>query len=350
MPAPPVVPRPGPASLTFVSFSQLPGWEEDNPSGAIAAFARSCATLLRRPASASIGPGGRFGRAADWRPACAALGEPESYDAASARAYFETWFQPYLLADQGRSEGLFTGYYETEVEGALSPNSEYRWPIYRRPPDSLIGLDRTQIEEGGLDGRGLELAWLNDPVDAFNLHIQGSGVMTLPDGSQQRVGYAATNGKTFVGVGRLMLQRGLIGPDQASAQGVRAWLTDNPEEAKVLMRENPRYVFFRWVETDGPGPIGAQGLPLTPGRSLAVDPAYVGYGMPLYLETTYATGHPLRRLMVAQDTGGAIKGTVRGDLFWGSGAPALELAGGMKQRGRYYLFLPRSLQVLAQVQ
>ncbi|GAB5469854.1 MAG: murein transglycosylase A [Rhodospirillales bacterium] len=349
LPPPPVIPAEGAVSLTKLDFALLPGWQEDDPSEAIVAFRRSCTIVDRRPPAATIGPGGRFGRVIDWRPACAALGEPGAYDAQSARAYFETWFEPYLLAADGRSEGLFTGYYEAEVEGALSPGGAYRWPLYGPPNAAILARapDRAAIEDGALDGRGLEIAWLNDPVDSFNLHIQGSAVMTLPDGSQQRIGYAATNGLTFVGIGRLMLQRGLIGPDQASAQGVRDWLKANPEEARELMRENPRYVFFRWIEAGGDGPIGAQGIPLTAGRSLAVDPAYLAYGLPLFLETTYATGQPLRRLMIAQDTGGAIKGPVRGDLFWGSGEPALDLAGGMKQRGRYYLFLPRTLTVQA---
>ncbi|MBC6406073.1 MAG: MltA domain-containing protein [Rhodospirillales bacterium] len=336
----------GAFGLTRVDYALLPGWPEDDPSGAIAAFRRSCAVLFRRPASAAVGPEGRYGRTIDWRPACAALGEPEAYDAPAARRYFEIWFQPYMVASRGRSEGLFTGYYEVEVKGALQPGGDYRWPLYR-PPSGAITVsgtpDRAAIEAGALKGKGLELAWLDDPVDVFDLHIQGSARMSLPDGSYRRIGYAGTNGLPYVGIGRLMLDRGHIGPDRATAQGVKAWLKDNPEEARALMQENPRYVFFRWIEGDGP--VGAQGVPLTAGRSLAVDPAFIGYGMPLFLETTHADGAPLRRLTIAQDTGAAIKGPVRGDLFWGTGAAALDLAGGMKQKGRYYLFLPRTLTV-----
>ncbi len=337
---PPVTPGPGPFSLTALDYAKLPGWYQDNPAEAIVAFRRSCERLLQRPGSAAVDKQGRFGRVADWVPACSALGEPEAYDAIAARRYFETWFQPFLLASNGRSEGLFTGYYEAEVSGALARGGDYQWPLYS-PPEGGGTPDRAAIDAGALAGRGLEIAWLDDPVDAFDLHIQGSARMTMPDGSHRRVGYAGTNGMPFVGIGRLMLDRGHIGPGEASAQGVKAWLKRNPTEARALMQENPRYVFFRWIE--GEGPIGAQGVPLTAGRSIAVDPAFLGYGMPLFLETTYATGQPLRRLMVAQDTGGAIKGPVRGDLFWGTGASALAVAGGMKQEGRYYVLLPKNM-------
>ncbi len=349
LPPPPVVPGEGPLALTHLDFAQLPGWSEDDPAGAVKAFHLSCARMAKRSRGATLGPEGRYGRVIDWWPACAALGEPEAYDSLAARTFFETWFQPYLVSAEGKSEGFFTGYYETEVRGALQPDSDHRWPLYSRPAD--LGKDayheRADIEDGALVGRGLELVWLDDPVDAFDLHIQGSGVVTLPDGSRRRIGFAAHNARSFVGIGRLMLKRGLIGPSEASAQGVRAWLKANPEAAKELMRENPRYIFFRWIEGDPGGPIGAQGVPLTPGRSMAVDPSYLAYGLPLFLESSYSTGEPLRRLMIAQDTGGAIKGPVRGDLFWGTGAAALEIAGGMKQKGRYYLFLPRTLTVAA---
>ncbi len=342
LPPPPVQPGSGPFSLTPLDFDQLPGWYSDNQAEAIVALRRSCDVLLRRPGSATVDSQGRFGRVAEWVPACQALGEPGAYDTASARHYFESWFQPFMVASNGRSEGLFTGYYEAEVRGSLRRGGAYQWPLYS-PPASTNAHDRAAIEGGALAGQGLEIAWLDDPVDAFDLHIQGSARMVLPDGSTRRIGYAGNNGKTFVGIGRLMLDRGHIGPGEATAQGVKAWLKANPEEAKALMEENPRYVFFRWV--DGDGPVGAQGVPLTAGRSMAVDPAYLGYGLPIFLESTYTTGQALNRLMVAQDTGGAIKGPVRGDLFWGTGEPALAIAGGMKQEGRYYLLLPRSIRV-----
>jgi len=347
LPPPPVPPAQGEFGLTPLTFAQLPGWHSDDPSGALTAFRRSCAVFARRPASAEVGAMGQYGNVADWLPACTALGEPGAYDAASARRYFETWFQPYLVGSRGHSEGLFTGYYETAVRGALQPGGAYRWPLYG-PPADADAYDRAAIDAGALSGKGLEIAWLDDPVDAFDLHIQGSALVTLPDGRQRRIGYAATNGMPFVGIGRLMLERGHIGSGEATAQGVKAWLKRNPDEARTLMQENPRYVFFRWLDSGADGPVGAQGVPLTAGRSLAVDPTYLAYGLPLFLESSLADGRPLNRLMVAQDTGGAIKGPVRGDLFWGTGRDALAIAGGMKQQGRYYLFLPRTLTRVAE--
>jgi membrane-bound lytic murein transglycosylase A len=202
---------------------------------------------------------------------------------------------------------------------------------------------RAEIEDGALDKDKLAFLWAKDPADVFFLHVQGSGLVTLPDGEVTRVGFEAHNGHDFVGIGRLLLDRKLIEPGHASAQGIRAWMRENPEKARQIMRENPRYIFFRPI--DGEGPIGAQGVALTPGRSLAVDTRYIPLGAPIWLDTTWPgqRDEPLRRLMVAQDVGGAIKGVVRGDFFWGPGEAALEYAGRMKQDGRYWLLLPRSV-------
>ena len=199
---------------------------------------------------------------------------------------------------------------------------------------------RAQIAEGALAERDLELIWSDDPVDVFFLHVQGSGVVELPDGGTQRVGYAANNGHDFTAIGRELIRSGALDGQSMSMQAIRDWLRAHPERADDLMRRNARYIFFR--EIHGPGPIGAQGVALTAGRSLAVDPSFLPLGAPLYLSTTYpATDEPLNRLMVAQDTGGAIKGPVRGDFFWGSGESALAQAGRMKQEGRYWLLLPK---------
>ena len=261
-----------------------------------------------------------------------------------------------------------TGYYEAELNGALFPGGAYVAPVYARPADlvtvelgefspdlkgrNLVGQvadgklrpypARNEIEAGLLGGRGLELLWADDPVDVFYLHIQGSGKVRFPDGSERRVGYAMSNGRDFTGIGRLLLDEGKIGPGEASAQGIRAWLRKNPEEGRAFMQRNARYIFFRWI--DGEGPIGAQGVALTPMRSIAVDPRYVPYGLPVFLDTTWpGEQRPLRRLMVAQDTGSAIKGPLRADFYWGSGEPALDKAGGMKQQGRFYFLLPKTV-------
>ncbi|MHA1569976.1 MAG: murein transglycosylase A, partial [Alphaproteobacteria bacterium] len=202
---------------------------------------------------------------------------------------------------------------------------------------------RARIVSGALDGALPVLLWLDDPADAFVLHIQGSGRVRLAGGGTVRVGYDGNNGHPFVSIGRKMLDRGLIEPEDASMQAIRRWLRANPAKARALLDEYPRYIFFREIE--GEGPIGAQGVALTPGRSLAVDPQFVPLGAPLWLDTSQpgSSDQPLRRLVVAQDTGGAILGAVRGDLFWGTGEAALEEAGRMKQPGQYYQLLPRAV-------
>ena len=312
-------------------------------------------------------PGKRSPGAADWRPICtAAKGIGDGGDAA-ARYFFETWFRPYLVTDGGRADGLFTGYYEPELRGAWTRHGSYRSPIYARPRDlvsvelgrfrddwrgqriagrlkdgQLVPFDsRAEIERGALGGRGLELLWVDSPVDAFFLHIQGSGRVAMEDGSVVRLGYAGHNGRAYVAIGRLLVERGEIPKAEVSMQSIRAWLAANPSEGVILMERNPSYIFFHTVA--GHGPVGAQGVVLTPGRSLAVDTKFVPLGLPLWLDTTDPRdpARPLRRLVVAQDTGTAIKGAVRGDLFWGSGAAAAGPAGRMKESGRYYLLFPK---------
>jgi len=193
-----------------------------------------------------------------------------------------------------------------------------------------------------LAGEGLELVWVDDPVDAFFLHVQGSGRVILEDGRVVRIGFAATNGLPFTAVGQVLLDEGKVAPGEASVQHIRDWLHANPQEASEVMRRNRRFTFFRLIE--GEGPIGGHGVPLTPGRSLAVDPSFMPLGAPVWLDTTQpGSAEPLQRLMVAQDIGGAIKGPVRGDFFWGYGEEALHHAGGMKETGRYFLLLPKAV-------
>ena len=354
--------------LTPVTFSELPDWRRDDAAAALPALRRSCARFERLPEDRAIGPDGLGGTAADWRGPCLALDQVQAGSDTSLRAWLETWFRPYLASDNGEESGLFTGYYEAELRGSLSRGGPYQTPLYTAPADLVKvepaemggawpeevtaarrtagGLepypDRAAIEDGALAGRGLELLWVDDPVDAFFLHVQGSGRVALPDGSAVRVGFAGANGHPFYAVGRALIDEGVLTRENVTAQAVRDWLKANPREGAEVMRRNDRYIFFRLIE--GEGPIGAAGVPLTAGRSLAVDPAFLAYGLPLWLDTTWPdSGEPLRRLMVAQDTGSAIKGPVRGDLFWGSGEPALEKAGGMKQQGRYFILLPKGV-------
>ncbi len=348
-------------ALSAVSYDDLPGWHEDAAAEALPALVRSCATLAKRAPDASVGRDGTGGVVADWQGPCAAVRRVPAGDDVAARRVLEQWFQPYRAA----GDGLFTGYYEVELDAASQPIDRFQHPIHGRPGD-LVTVDvaefvsdwkggdivgrivggklkpypqRRDIAQGALDGAAPVLLWAADPVDVLLLHIQGSGRARLEDGRWRRIGFAASNGHKFVGIGKTLLDKGKVRRDQASMPAIAAWLRAHPDEAAPLIDENPRYIFFRFI--DGDGPVGAQGVALTPGRSLAVDPAYVPLGVPIWLDTQDPDGRPLRRLMVAQDTGAAIKGPVRGDFFWGHGPQAFDMAGRMKSRGSYYLLLPR---------
>lgn len=368
--APKPPPEPPPARLTLApaGFQDLPGWAADRHAEAIPVFARSCDRLTRLPPDRALGPEGAMGKAGDWIAPCRALARVRPGDHAAARAFFEEWFRPWLAADNGNADGLFTGYYEAELRGSKVRKGLYQTPL-RRKPNDLIAVDlsefrpnlkgeriagrvvdgrlrpyedRQQIEGGALDGKGLELVWVDDPVDAFFLHIQGSGRVMLDDGTEMRVGYDGQNGHPYVAIGRELVARGAMPKEDVSMQSIRAWLEANPAQVREILWKNPSYVFFRVLE--GEGPIGAQGVALTPGRSIAVDRSWVAYGTPLWLdaEDPLDPAARLRRVMIAQDTGGAIRGPVRGDFFWGHGADAELRAGKMKSKGRYWLLLPRT--------
>lgn len=339
-PSPRSVTLPG-FSLTAVSFADLPGWRDDKQADALVALRRSCAALLAQPPERAVGTGGVAGTAGQWRVACTAAQTAKDDE---ARGYFELQFRPYRVRAADGAEGLFTGYYEPTLHGSKTRTGRYTVPIYRRPPDwdpkGGPYPDRAAIEAGALAGKKLELVWADDPIDVFFLQVQGSGRIELANGEVMRVGYAGDNGRKYVPIGRVLIERGALKPDEVSLQTIREWLRANPKQAPALMRENPRYIFFRVLDTGGP--IGAGGVALSAGRSLAVDPTFIPLGAPLWLDTTWPgpEAKPLRRLVVAQDTGSAIKGAVRGDVFWGPGPEAEWYAGHMRQPGGYFLFLP----------
>ncbi len=335
-------------TLTPVGFDRLAGWAEDDFAAVLPAFVRSCARFSTEPDAAPFGPidsGIDFGRVGDWRAVCREAAAAPAGDKAAARRVFETGFTLMAVADYGATAGLFTGYFEIGLNGSLHRHGRYQTPIYRRPPDLGSGprYSRAQIEDGALAGRGLALVWVDDPIDAFFLQIQGSGRVRLDDGRTIRLGYDGQNGLPYVPVGRLLIERGQIPRDKLTMASIRAWMRDHPKAGAVLRRDDPSYVFFR--EIKGDGPIGAERVVLTPERSLAVDRAYIPLGAPIWLdaEEQYLPSQHLRRLLIAQDTGGAIKGPVRGDLYWGSGNAAGDRAGEMDARGRYFLLLPRPL-------
>jgi membrane-bound lytic murein transglycosylase A len=363
-PAPTVSDR---LALQPAAFADLPGWSEDRMAEALPALKRSCVHLQRAPAEKDLGLAGRV---ADWLPICTAAAALAPDDDAAVRAFIERFFQPLAAANQDRPQGLFTGYFEILLHGSRQPGGRNTVPLYRRPPDLVmadLGLfrddlkgtriagrvvegqlkpyeTRAEIDRGALKGKGLELFWVDDPIDAFFLEIQGSGRVKLDDGSMAMVGYAAQNGHPYVPIGRKLLERGALERGSVSMQAIRRWLAANPAEAPAVMEENPSVVFFH--EIKGEGPLGAEGVVLTPGRSLAVDHRFIPYDVPLWLDTTEPgttdqAARPFRRLMLAQDTGGAIRGPVRGDVFWGFGPEAAEAAGHMKQSGRWWLLLPK---------
>lgn len=352
------------------SFASLAGWDDDDQSAALEAFRLSCERLLTLPEERSLGGRGMAGTVADWRPACQAVDDVRTADRDAARAYFQTWFRPVAVSNDADDIGLFTGYYTPVLQGSLERSEAFSVPIYPLPADYLrvdlgkfradlagqriVGhikngqfapaQTRAEIDAGALDGTAKPILWLADPIEAFFMHIQGSGRIRLDDGSVVDVGVAGTNGHTYVSIGRRLLARGALEEGKVSAQAIQAWMRDNPDEAQPLMQENPRYVFFGILDT---GPLGAQGVTLTAQRSLAVDTRWIALGVPVWLDTriadTAVAPDRIRRLMVAQDTGGAITGIVRGDVYWGAGDDAGEVAGRMNVAGRYHVLLPRTL-------
>jgi len=360
-------------------FQNLPGWTADKHAEALPALLESCRRMAALGPQASLGGANgapelaRGANAGAWAPICEAAVHVPPNDDTAARLLFEKYLEPHALSPGPDGRALFTGYYEPVSEGARQRGGKYQTPIHRRPgnlvqaatgpdprgrrvgqrsraapakaPRSVPVPDRAAIVAGALGGRGLELAWLADPVDAFFLQIQGSGRIALPDGEIMRVGYAGTNGRPYIAIGKVLIDRGEVSREDMSMQAIRNWLGQHPDEADRLMNMNPSYVFFREV-TDVPpeaGARGAFGVPLTPGRSLAVDRAFIPMGVPMYIATTDPVDNkPYRRLLLAQDTGGAIKGAVRADIFYGWGPEAETKAGLMKGSGQAWVLLPRA--------
>jgi membrane-bound lytic murein transglycosylase A len=336
-------PTPAVLSEKPADFNQLVGWSDDNVSGAIPAFLKSCAAFLARGDGDPLDPrvkSGDFGTAGEWREVCAGAARLSGTDTA-AKAFFEANFTPLLVGSRGDDDGLFTGYFEVELNGSRRSGGKYRTPIYRRPADPKA-YSHAEIARGVLAGKNLELVWVDDPIAAYFLQIQGSGVVRLPDGSAVRIGYDGGNGRPYVAIGRLLVERGEIPLKDLTMASLRDWIGAHGDAGVALTLENPNYVFFK--EIAGDGPLGSEGVVLTARRSLAVDRDFIPLGVPLWLDARQRfTGGAERRLVIAQDTGGAIKGPVRGDLFWGSGEAASAGAGMMNAAGRYYLLLPKAV-------
>jgi peptidoglycan lytic transglycosylase A len=342
------------------NWSQLPGWSNDRVQEAWQAFLSSCRTM-------------RFKQ--EWAASCSAAQTVVGGSALSIRAYFEQNFEPYKVMKYPNptreDTGLVTGYYEPLVMGARRPSAQFIAPLYAPPPDLII-VDLASLYpelkgkrlRGRLDGnrvvpyysraelptqpaiRGKEIVWVDNALDAFMLQVQGSGRVQLPTGEIIRLQYADQNGHPYRSVGRYLVDQGLLAQDQATMPGIRAWLAANPNRMQEVLNANPSVVFFSEAPLDDPnqGPKGALGVPLTAGRSIAVDPAFVPLGAPVFLATTFpASEEPLQRLVIAQDTGGAINGAPRADFFWGTGPQAAEQAGKMRQTGSMWLLWPRNV-------
>lgn len=348
-----------------VAFTDLPGWAEDRHAEVLPALRTSCAAIARLPPDRPLGgTEATQATAAALAPACAELATLPPTDAA-ARAFLERRFRPVALG-----EGTLTGYFEPELRGSTRRSGRFATPLHARPPELVeadLGThipdlrgrriagqvrdgrlhpfpDRAAIAGGALAGRGLELVWVDDPADAFFLHIQGSGRVVLDGGGVLRLGYAGWNGHPYTAVGRFLVEQGVLTRETVSMQAIRAWMAEaGPDQAAALMARNPSYIFFRRLDLPAEaGPIGTQGAPLTPMRSIAVDRTQVALGLPVWVAGRDPLADvPLRRLTVAQDTGGAIRGPARADLFTGWGAEAADRAGRMRDPAALFLLVPR---------
>lgn len=347
-------------TLNKVSFADLTGFTQDDFALFTDAYTSSCEVVRKNPAVLQTS----FVKINSdaYLKACRKFERLKTKDKETLQAFFKTNFTPYAVLNNDSAEGKFTSYYEAELKASKTKHGKYQYPIYGKPNDLVeinlkdFGADlpnkrilgrvengkltpyftRAQIEKNGVDAP--VILWGDDKVDIFLMQIQGSAVALLDDGTSVRVSYADNNGHTFVGIGGLLLKKGLLKKGEASMDKIRDWLKKNPEIADVNMMENPRFIFHRI--TNAPGPLGALGVPLTAGRSIAVDKKFIPLGALLWLDTSNPDGTPLKKIVTAQDIGAAITGPIRGDYFWGHGEEALLQAGKMNATGKYYILMP----------
>jgi membrane-bound lytic murein transglycosylase A len=366
----PVIPD---AQFEPLRWAELAAWHDDDHAAAFDAFRSGCAVARTRKKPIREGRPMDVALAGVCREALA-LGPANT---AEAREFFETRFRPFRVARLGEAWGFLTGYYEPIVEGSRFPTQDFKVPMYRRPPDMIVAgrhrpgasrilpnrgpvwrradkklvpyFDRAEIENGALDGKGLEICWLKDPIDAFFIQIQGSARIRLEDGALLRLNYAAHNGQPYTPVGAILIQDGEVDRAEMSMDRIRQWMQANPDRAKDLRQKNRSFIFFRVAElADHEEAVGAQGVPLTAGRSIAVDRRLHAYGTPFWIDAELPlreerASDPFRRLMIAQDTGSAIVGPARGDLYFGAGEEAGRVAGRIKHPARFVMLVPRGI-------
>lgn len=351
--------------LKPASFSDLPGWGADPMATALPAMEKSCSRIAKKDPAGPLEKIEIGGTYAQWQKICRDLSALNQNDQQAVTEFFESNFTPVLATAEGREEGLFTGYYEASLKGSRTKSPQYRYPLYARPDDLVmvqLGEFRDDLKGRRIAGRVIDgklkpyesreqivngtwphndkvLVWVDDPVDAFFVQIQGSGVVELASGGVMRIGYAGQNGHPYYAIGRELIARGHLEKENVSMQSIREWLSNNPSEADEIMNTNKSYVFF---SENKDGATGGSGAVLTAGRSLAIDRSIVPYNIPVWLDAELPNSDQrLQRLMITQDTGGAIRGPVRGDVYWGYGDKAEEIAGPMKSKGRYWFLLPK---------
>ena len=363
------------AHLHRATFKQLPGWETaTDHQKSFMAFQLSCKTLLRQNPSSNAGTEMIPLKVKDLQPACRAAlkSKNKTLNDLQSKTFFEHWFIPVTPYEKQPINGLFTGYYMPLLHGSLAKTTEYRIPIYG-VPDNLLTIDlgdfdekwankrlsarvdgkkvipfftRQEINEGAIEHHAPVIAWARSAMDRLNLEIQGSGVVALPNGEELYLGYAAGNGAPYTPIGRILIDKGVLTRDSASMQSIRSYLESHPKKIDPIINQNKSFVFFKLL--DEQMALGAQGVGLTDGYSLAVDRQWIPLGTPMWLNTTHPDpkqpkNQPLQRLLIAQDTGGAIKGVVRGDVYWGAGDRAEHIAGNMRNQGQYWILVPKHL-------
>ncbi len=326
-----------------ISFNEIPGWTEDKHSEALVAFRESCPKLVAGSETRIVTDGGeKVVASAEWRQICTSAAAIRAGDNAASRRFFEDNFRPLVV----QSPAKLTGYFEPELRGSRAPSRLFTVPVYRRPSD-LTGqpyYTRAEIEQGVLKGKGLEVAWVQDPVALFEAQVQGNGRIHLAEGGMLNLAFDGSNNRPYTAIGSVLVDMGVMKRENVTWPAIRDWLKRNPTRGREVMRRNERYIFFKDTRTRGP--VGAQGVPLTAQRSLAVDPAYTPFGTPVWIETTRpvyrraGATESYRRLMVAQDSGAAIKGPARGDIFFGMGPRAADWAGRMVGGGRAIVLIP----------
>ena len=335
----------GNIKLQQVDYEEVPGWEKDDHSKALLSFLNSCEKFASMGNSRSIGAQIGDIRVADFRDVCDIGGAIKGMSSKQAKNFFENWFAPFKVSSKGgNSNGLFTGYYEPEIRGSKVKTDTYKYPVYAKPKDSgSSSYSRREIEEGALADKKLELLYVEDKVDLFFLHVQGSGRVILPDGATVKITYDGKNNQPYTSIGNYIIENNLIKEGGTSYDKIKLWLKNNPEKANEVMNVNASYIFFKI--TDKEYVVGAQGTPLIAERSLAVDNDIMPYGFPIWVNTKIKnkenTGYSsYQKLLVTQDAGSAIKGVVRGDIFFGRGSGAEKMAASMNSLGNYYIFLP----------